>query len=264
MKKMLTVIFAFTIAFGFVPTVEYIGILTASAADVNEEAQEVYQSFRDSISFIATDSTWADFLTMATFNEATYNLIFPDSTQKTPYADLTAFDKIVYAVTYVEMASYRKDIEYWNSNVINSRDNFDNMCTSRYVLGVNARGGNSKETVLAALQTLWDWQYQYCLDNGEPYNFIYNCSYADTGFVGQNPTTPTQEPQEPTQGITEDEKIEIPGNVPNATQPPEKEPGLWDGVIDILSNSLLTIGILAVAVIALIVVLIRKRKLNVD
>lgn len=265
MKKLFALLLAFVLASGILST-------TASAADINEEAQKIYQDFLDSISFIETDSTWANFLTIATFNESSYDWIFPDSAQKTPYADLTAFDKIVYAVTYVEFAAMRKDISFWNENVINSRNNFDKMCTNRYVSGVNARGGNNKETVLTAMQTLWDWQYQYCLDNNEPYNFIYNCSYSNTGFIGVSPTeNPTEDPteistaptQEPAGDIPDEGKSETPDSIQGETQKPvpESEPGTGDGVTD-NSHSLLTIGILAVAVVVvgIIVVFVLKRK----
>ena len=66
-------------------------------------------------------------------------------------------------------------------------------------------------------------------------------------------------------GLTEDEKNEILEVIEEADVPKETEPDSpWEEVMDALSHSLLSIGILAAALIGLGVVLFIKHKKNVD
>lgn len=104
---------------------------------------------------------------------------------------------------------------------------------------------------------MWDWQYNYCVENNEPYNFISNCSYTQTGFgiTGSGTTSGSENVN------TEEEK---PASTATPEPTPEaEEPGVWDDTLDILSKNLLTIGFLIVAVCALGFVLYKKHKENI-
>lgn len=232
----------------------------------NAEAQEVYQELLDSIAFIATDESWANILEIKGkfgLDEKTYNHIIPEGEHRTPYEELSDFDCLVYNYTYCTFAASKAgSVERWQQHTA-SRE-----AMSYYYqdfLNFKPTEGNNREAVNAAFNKLWDWQYEYIKEHDEPYNFVENCSYTSMGFgvVGSGTKTPADEI-----GLDESDKKEIEQEIKDEEVPLAGEPlepqSTWGEVMDALSHSLLSIGILVVGVIGLIIVFFIKRRKNVD
>lgn len=231
----------------------------------NPEAQEIYQELLDEISFITTDPTWENILDIKgnlALSQRTYDATIPDGEGKVPFEELSNFDKLVYAYTYCGFAALKNgSANYWDTYTQNRDTCIDHCCGD--FLRFKPTEGNDREKVNAAFEKLWDWQYEYIKEHNEPYNFIANCSYSSMGFGVQG--SGTQDNPTDDLGLTEDEKNEILEVIEEADVPKETEPDSpWEEVMDALSHSLLSIGILAAALIGLGVVLFIKHKKNVD
>ena len=232
--------------------------VTANLDEVGKEAQSVYQELLDTVGFMATDGTWNQFLAFrgATLTETMYNNCLPEGMRPCAYSELTDFDKVIYLYTYVAFSVAReRSMESW-TNYIASPENFAQLYKNEFVNYINqGKGGNNSDVVISAFEKMWDWQYNYCAENNEPYNFISNCSYTQTGFgvagsgTGNESTGNKEENPESTA-------------TPEPT-PKAEEPGVWDGTLNILSKNLLTIGLLILAVCGLAVVLYKKHKENI-
>lgn len=233
---------------------------TASLDEVGQEAQGVFQELLDTVGFMATDSTWNQFLSFrgATLTETMYNNCLPEGMRPCEYSELTDFDKVVYLYSYIAFSVAReRNMESWES-YISSPENFAQLYKNEFVNYIEqGNGGNNSDVVISAFEKMWDWQYNYCVENNEPYNFISNCSYTQTGFgiTGSGTTSGSENVN------TEEEK---PASTATPEPTPEaEEPGVWDDTLDILSKNLLTIGFLIVAVCALGFVLYKKHKENI-
>lgn len=231
---------------------------TASLDEVGQEAQGVFQELLDTVGFMATDSTWNQFLSFrgATLTETMYNNCLPEGMRPCEYSELTDFDKVVYLYSYIAFSVAReRSMESWES-YISSPENFAQLYKNEFVNYIEqGNGGNNSDVVISAFEKMWNWQYNYCVENNEPYNFISNCSYTQTGFgiTGSGTTSESVN--------TEEEK---PASTATPEPTPEaEEPGVWDDTLDILSKNLLTIGFLIVAVCALGFVLYKKHKENI-
>lgn len=232
--------------------------VTANLDEVGKEAQSVYQELLDTVGFMATDGTWNQFLSFrgATLTETMYNNCLPEGMRPCAYSELTDFDKVIYLYTYVAFSVAReRSMESW-ANYIASPENFAQLYKNEFVNYINqGKGGNNSDVVISAFEKMWDWQYNYCVENNEPYNFISNCSYTQTGFGVAGSGTGN----ESTGGKEENpENTATPEPTPKA-----EEPGVWDGTLNILSKNLLTIGLLILAVCGLAVVLYKKHKENI-
>lgn len=230
----------------------------------NPEAQEMYQELLDTISFIADDPTWEQILTVkGNMSQRTYDATIPDSEERIPLEELSSFDKLVYCYTYCCFATLKNGSnDNWNTHT-SSRDALVDYCCKDF-LNFKPTEGNEREKVNEAFEKIWDWQYEYIKEHNEPYNFVQNCSYSAMGFGVTGSGTETEKPTDDL-GLTEDDKKEIleaigENDVPEAGG--EKSP--WEETMEVLSHSLLSIGILVSALIALGVVLIIKKRKNVD
>lgn len=148
----------------------------------NTEAQEVYQEFLDSISFISTDPTWSDFVSFegqTGLIQLTYDDTIPEGEGKIPYEELSDFDKLVYGFTYCCFAVTRnKGGDTWE-DAKTSQERLAYHTYSNFRSYMLKTTGNDKETVAAAFDKLWEWQYAYILEHDEPYDFVDQCTYSD-------------------------------------------------------------------------------------
>ena len=148
----------------------------------NAEAQEVYEEFLDSISFIATDPTWSDFVSFegqTGLIQLAYDDTIPEGAGKIPYEELSDFDKLVYGFTYCCFAVTRnKGGDTWE-DAKTSQERLAYHTYSNFRTYMLKKTGNDKEAVAAAFDKLWDWQYAYILEHDEPYDFVDQCTYSD-------------------------------------------------------------------------------------
>lgn len=240
-------------------------ILSGGTAEetTNADAQQVYQEFLDAVSFIATDDTWSSILEVKGVWKDSYDYTVPDGERKIPYDELSAFDKFIYNYTYCTFASFKNgSAEYWNTHTKDRKAIA--ICYQDY-LNFKPKQGNNREVVNAAFEKLWDWQYEYIKEHDEPYNFIANCSYTDMGFgVTGSGVEQTSNDTE----LSKEEEKEIKEAIKEIEKEMEKdekkEKSPWADVMDSLSHNLLSIGILIAALVGLGVVVIIKRKKNID
>ena len=251
---------------------------TEPVGEGNEEAQELYKAFLEAVKFIETDETWAKTIHLRQIKEPAYDYAIPDGAyQKKDYESLSEFDRFLYHYTYcVFSVAKQSPTGSWETK-LRSPEAFagiySDLLTFEDTQGADSYNG--LDEVNAAFQTLWDYQYEYCLEYGEPYNFIDGCSYSEMGFgISGSGVTESETEEESAEVGTVEQKEAATEDVTEENTPEtaateadtesDKEEGLWDGVFEILSKDLFTLGLLLIAVIAFAVVIIRKRSKNVD
>lgn len=213
----------------------------------NTEADNLFNEFMKTVSFIKDDESWVYFLESyelyadsgAISNSDEYAKATGKS--KEEYKSMSSFDKFVYYETYVRMAQYL-NLGDWE-RYYSSKENFDRNVIGPTVDYMKITEGDS--TVVAdAYKKLMDWQYQYIEENKSPYDFIAGKNYIET--VGAD-NTPDDEfsISDPIQENTEDKSM-------------------WSEVKDVVTDnagSIFLAGSLAIA-IAVITLYRKKRNLN--
>ena len=230
----------------------------------NEDAEAVYREFLDAVSFIETDPTWnGDYGTFlgsysdGSINYDTFSQYYVDYVEGgTPekYAAMSPYERFLWTRTYTIFA-YAVNSNWGFNHYFESKDTFKKEITDYVIKGMY---GNNSETVKEAYLKLADWQYEYIKENGVPFNFINNRSYIDE--VGSAPVQ-----NENSDELTDEERKELEEIRDSIDETlGEKDKGIWDDTMTILSKNFVTIIILIVLCCALgVVVYIRKSK-NVD
>lgn len=226
---------------------------TDNSKGENAEADEVYQKFLNTVSFIKDDSTWEN--TLAQFGEKSVNrksyskwyanAVSGGSEEK--YFSLTPYEQFLWTETYTKFAGKlsENNYEYYFGTVDSFKQNFINIATLVY-------SGNNKDAVISAYEELALWQYDYIVKNGEPYNFINKRSY--TNEIGTAP-----EKGMTSEELEKQDKQEIEEAIEEAKG--EEKNSIWNDTISILSNHLLEILlIVGLGIAVAVVVYIRKNK----
>lgn len=173
----------------------------------DSEAEEIYQSFLHAVSPVADNEEWYSALLIhyEWFGESTYAKWYADYVDggtENEFLSMSLFDRFVWSETYL---SYANGLENYNW-CYGSKENYDSHITSS-VVGM-IENGPDYETVKAAYLSLAEWQYNYVLANGYPYNFINGQTYLDE--VGEIPETiSTEEAVEQEQEELEEAAAEL-------------------------------------------------------
>lgn len=259
----------------------------------NEEAEALYLEFLNAVSFIQYDDTWsgneqisaygtllgqyaADFMSGPRYAE--YYEEYVTGGSKEQYAAMPAFEQFLWTECYTRCAGGVNHSRGWEA-FFGNEGNYEKMITRAATIMMT---GNNAEVVKEAYLKLMDWQYNYIQENGYPFCFITNRSYMDeisgepiklkAPLGSLEAAKPTAEPEADTDAPPEETPVEKPSEPSEApivvtTPEPakeEQEKGVWGDTLAELEDSMLTILVLIVLAGALgVVILIRKRK-NID
>lgn len=230
----------------------------------NAEAEAVFKEFLDAVGFIATEPTWNG--EVGTFLH--YYSIYANSEHgdgenyakcvsggtKEDYLAMSMFDRFLWMETYVYLASAIMDGN--RSYYLDSKETYKSRLTDCVVSRMT---GTDAETVKAAYLKLMDWQYDYIMAHGVPFNFINNSSYLDE-IKTTEPAAPTQSPEPGNDPIEKPSQTE---QVPAETAP-EEEKGIWEDTITALSRNLISIAIIIVFGSVLLALYIVRKRNNID
>lgn len=198
-----------------------VGVITGSAVYAAETSEsvdisiergcELYQSFLDITAIMKSDSSWDELMKSyenGGENKGFYDEAFVDSVADatiSQYEELSAYDTFIYAVTYLKMAK-SLDQQVFNYYIEMGAEGVETQVN----LYTNHWKGNDCEIIKVAYQRLVEWQFAYIRENGYPYNFVTNKSYAEeTGLVTEPSKEVSEESKEiADEGIITEEKIE--------------------------------------------------------
>lgn len=240
----------------------------------NQEAEEVYRKFLDTVSFIEHDETWYDGVSgfLEQYNETTdngkpalnaktYSSYYVNAVQggtTEQFFELSKFERFLWTETYTRFAAKLKE---------NREANYgDEASFRRNVMNIPIQlmKGNNNEAVIAAYEELAMWQYAYIEENGYPFNFINNRSYVEE----MDANVETLPPTETTENITtETERIQnVQDNEVTSEEKEEikDEKGIWSDTLDILTDNALTILIIVALGIGVVILYFIKNRKNVD
>lgn len=230
----------------------------------NEEAEAVFKEFLDAVGFIANDPSWNG--SIGTF--LYYYDIYAKSENgegdmyekcvsggtKEDYLAMHLFDRFVWMETYVYLAN--AIIEGNRSYYLDNKETFKTRLTD---LTIGRMNGNNADVVKEAYLTLMDWQYDYIMTTGVPFNFINNRSYLDEIKETQSMT-----PIDSTKSGLESEEKSAQSSQDPATADPAEEKGIWEDTLTVLSRNLISIAIIIVFGGILVVLYVIRRRNNID
>lgn len=158
----------------------------------NEEAEEVYQKFLSAVSYIADSDEWYSALLIQYewFGEASYAPWYAEYVEggtEEEFLSMSLFDRFVWVETYLRYAWAVGTDSY--STYFGSHENFESHITNNIVNMIN--NAADYEAVEEAYLALAEWQYDYVIENGYPFNFVNNRSYLDEGCSLPESTTET-------------------------------------------------------------------------
>ncbi len=217
----------------------------------NEEADELWSAFLDSVSVIETDSKYSQILKIvqdtADFNAGYYANITNRS--KDEYLEMTPFEQFLWYSTYILPV-----------NAITSSD-YDTYCGTVAKWNANAVGipynwlttyGTSE--MADAYRALMEWDYKYFTEHGAVMNFI----TGKTSLENDDLDVLTTEDANGNDGDPTKEEIEELMEEEKAT---EEDKGIWGDTVSLIKDNAITLAILLILVGATIgVVIYRKRK----
>lgn len=232
----------------------------------NEEAEQVFRTFLDQVKFIAEDETWDFFFQrFRLFDYSEWYEKYVSGMKAEDYANMSLFDRFVWEDTYLSFCHY---VNSGNRNMfLGSEENFRNyFLDSR----INCMTGNNSEQVIAAYEELAMWQFNYINENGIPFNFINNRSYMEE--INSSDEAPLRSE------IIEKDESDLPDvdkkelvqesrdtiEITNDSNVEEESGGVWDDTINLISEKLVTIGILLLLLIATGIVIWKRKQLNID
>lgn len=170
--------------------------------------EEVYQDFIAETEFIADDETWENnvLIVYQLYAEAAINGYaswyesYVDGGTQEDFLAMSLYDRFVWVETYLTFAYYVNSGDY--DKYFGSEENFNTYAIGNFINRIENISGY--EPVEEAYLALVQWQYDYVIENGYPYNFINNRSYLDE--VGSSPEDVTEAETE-SEATTEDEEI---------------------------------------------------------
>lgn len=171
---------------------------TSSTQDVKKEeskktntsktqsADEAFQEFLDSVSFVKNDETWN------TYGSGFLGKLFNDKARtraddfvnvvknatEEDWFDMSQYDRFVYYESYVRIQKYI-NLGNWEK-YFSSREKFHNEITSPVVELMNGTEGDST-VVSDAYLKLMDWQYDYVQEHKAAFDFITGKDYIENG-----------------------------------------------------------------------------------
>ena len=235
-------------------------------------AEEVYKNFLEATVFIADDTNWKNNLLQSYElfpHEERYASYVEGGTEE-EYLSMSLYDRFVWSETYLKFAWAVNSGNY--DNYYGSEENFASHITNDVVNMM--KGVSNSEGVIEAYLALADWQYQYVKANGVPFNFINNRSYLDE--VAESPKKEeTKKNNEEIKKSEEeikksDEKElseaakELLEDADDKTKKGVKKKGVWDDTLDALARHILTIVVILILCVAVVFVVWKRRRLNMN
>jgi hypothetical protein len=228
----------------------------------DEEAEEVYKSFLDTVGYIANSEEWynALLINFELFGESTYAKWYAEYVEngtEEEFLSMSLFDRFVWTETYLVYAWAVNTGDV--STYFGSEENFESHITSHITNMIES--APDYEAVEDAYLTLAKWQYDYVQETGVPYNFISGRSYLEE--VGEVPEVETQEKTDEEE--LEEAAKELLEDADEATkEETTEERGVWSDTLEALSKNILTITIIIILCIAIMVVVWKRKRLNVS
>lgn len=151
-----------------------------------QSADEAFQEFLDSVSFIKNDETWN------TYGSGFLGKLFNDKARtraddfvnvvknatEEDWFNMSQYDRFVYYESYVRVQKYI-NLGNWEK-YFSSREKFHNEITSPVVELMNGTEGDST-VVSDAYLKLMDWQYDYVQEHKAAFDFITGKDYIENG-----------------------------------------------------------------------------------
>ncbi len=157
----------------------------------NLSADEVFQQFLDSVSFIENDETWnADgtgylgilFSDDAVNRAEDFVKVVKNSTEE-DYFNMSQYERFIYYESYVRIQKYI-NLGNWE-RYFSSKEAFNQRITSPVVKIMNATEhnatGSDSHKVSDAYLKLMDWQYNYVQEHKAAFDFITGKDYIESG-----------------------------------------------------------------------------------
>lgn len=227
----------------------------------NEEAEEIYKSFLDTVGYIADSEEWYNALLVnfELFGESTYAKWYAEYVKngtEEEFLSMSLFDRFVWTETYLvyAWAVNTGDVSTYFGN----EENFESHITSHITNMIES--APDYEAVEDAYLTLAKWQYDYVQETGVPYNFISGRSYLEE--VEEVPGT--EAPEKTNEEELEEAARELLEDADEATKEETEERGIWSDTLEALSKHILTIAIIIILCIALAIVVWKRKSLNIS
>lgn len=240
---------------------------TSSTQDVKKEeskktntsktqsADEAFQEFLDSVSFVKNDETWN------TYGSGFLGKLFNDKARtraddfvnvvknatEEDWFNMSQYDRFVYYESYVRIQKYI-NLGNWEK-YFSSREKFHNEITSPVVELMNGTEGDST-VVSDAYLKLMDWQYDYVQEHKAAFDFITGKDYIESGGSKAD----LKQEQKDKEAKKEAEKNEI--------EQAQKEAGIWDDTKEKMANDIILILVIAVLGCGIGYIAYRKKKNN--
>jgi hypothetical protein len=240
---------------------------TSSTQDVKKEeskktntsktqsADEAFQEFLDSVSFIENDETWntygSGFLGKL-YNDKARTMaddfvkVVKNATEE-DWFNMSQYDRFVYYESYVRIQKYI-NLGNWEK-YFSSREKFHNEITSSIVELMNGTEGDST-VVSDAYLKLMDWQYDYVQEHKAAFDFITGKDYIENGGSKAD----LKQEQKDKEAKKEAEKKEI--------EQAQKEAGIWDDTKEKVANDIILILVIAILGCGIGYIAYRKKKNN--
>lgn len=240
---------------------------TSSTQDVKKEeskktntsktqsADEAFQEFLDSVSFVKNDETWN------TYGSGFLGKLFNDKARtraddfvnvvknatEEDWFNMSQYDRFVYYESYVRIQKYI-NLGNWEK-YFSSREKFHNEITSPVVELMNGTEGDST-VVSDAYLKLMDWQYDYVQEHKAAFDFITGKDYIESGGSKAD----LKQEQKDKEAKKEAEKNEI--------EQAQKEAGIWDDTKEKVANDIILILVIAILGCGIGYIAYRKKKNN--
>ena len=226
----------------------------------NEEAEEVYKTFLNTVGYIADRDEWynallANYELFASSYASWYAEYVENGTEE-DFLSMSLFDRFAWTETYLVYAWAVNTGDV--STYFGSEENFENHITSHVTNMIES--APDYEAVEDAYLAIAKWQYDYVQKTGVPYNFISGRSYLEE--VGEVPKTET--PEKTNEEELEEAARDLLEDADETTKEETEERGIWNDTLNALSKHIFTIAIIIILCVAVMVVVWKRKKLNIN
>lgn len=241
---------------------------TSSTQDVKKEeskktntsktqsADEAFQEFLDSVSFIENDETWntygSGFLGKL-YNDKARTMaddfvkVVKNATEE-DWFKMSQYERFVYYESYVNIQKYI-NLGNWEK-YFSSREVFHNKITSPVVALMNGTEEGDSTVVSDAYLKLMDWQYDYVQEHKAAFDFITGKDYIENG--GSKADLKQEQKDKETKKEAEKKEIEQ----------AQKEAGIWDDTKEKVANDIILILVIAILGCGIGYIAYQKKKNN--
>ena len=220
-----------------------------------QSADEVFQEFLDSVSFIENDEVWNDFGNgyLGFFNDGAitraddFVAVVENATEE-DWFNMSQYDRFVYYESYVRIQKYI-NLGNWEK-YFSSKEAFHNEITSLVVDLMNGTEEGDSTVVSDAYLKLMDWQYDYVQEHKAAFDFITGKDYIESG--GSKADLKQEKKDKEAQKEAEKKEIEQ----------AQKEAGIWDDTKEKMANNMILILVIAILGCGIGYIAYRKKKNN--